>query len=1036
MQPISIRLRGFKGFRAGLGLDEVFIDFTKLPKGLIAIVGKNGMGKTSLLDNLHPFRIMPYKLRESKEWTPGGFSFYDQCFGRNAMKEYIFLIDGKSYKSVILIDAERRKQEAYLYRMDEDGTWMNYSDAVKDGKTGAYDQAVEELVGSPSLFFSSAFRSQDARKLSSYPRSEILSIVCELLNIERIKAQGEKANKTVLALENLADDLERQKLPMIVLLGTVEDLESKRNAAILNIDQREDSLNSLKTELSAVQEKIHHLELANAAQSVTRQRVAEMKQRHASLLSDIKELEEKLNTSVVDFQSESDRISSAIKLFETEQKRDMDALAVEENKEKTEANTELNNIGTRRKTAEALLDRTDEINQATARDAELEQLITDNRIGLNSLNTTHAILNANIAECLSKLSGIARSIEQNNSELVRESTALAAEERREIATADSELAGILTKKKSVEAVLARADEVGKAVLRESELNVHLSASQLRLEELRTDYNSLLVKAAESTSIANELRSCQARLQDLRNQAGGLKGLDCHENGTNQVNKTCKLLATAVAAEKQIPDVVQEINLLLAKQFEMVANQQQLEKIKQDETILADQVAKFEADLVNIRKITLLIHEVNNASTRITELNEQEAAVKDRLSQRKADIAAKLQNLSSRSQDRQKELSAEKEVVSKKNSEADKEMAQVNCDLVSTSEQLSGFEAELVEVRKVAQLVFELDNAASRIGELDTLAASVRIRVDQRVKDIASKRDNLAKRLQNRQSELVSQRENIESRWTTAKPQMEHKLATLKKDASLLVEEIRQLEATLDGGVDGEILVLERVIAIQMDEIATSENSLKGLHAEMGAIQVQLIELDKKQQELGRLDIEIAKIREEMINWKLLAKACSNDGIIALELDDAGPAIASVTNELLHACYGPRFSVRLETQTTKADGGLKEVFDITVFDAERDEEKSIRDMSGGEVTYIEDAITRAFCLYNLHRSDRKYDTLFADEKDGALDADRKHEFMAIKRQALSIGTHDREIFITQTPELYEQADARIELVTGSINMVYV
>ena len=31
MQPVSIKLKGFKGFRAGLGLEEVFIDFTQLP---------------------------------------------------------------------------------------------------------------------------------------------------------------------------------------------------------------------------------------------------------------------------------------------------------------------------------------------------------------------------------------------------------------------------------------------------------------------------------------------------------------------------------------------------------------------------------------------------------------------------------------------------------------------------------------------------------------------------------------------------------------------------------------------------------------------------------------------------------------------------------------------------------------------------------------------------------------------------------------------------------------------------------------------
>jgi exonuclease SbcC len=134
-----------------------------------------------------------------------------------------------------------------------------------------------------------------------------------------------------------------------------------------------------------------------------------------------------------------------------------------------------------------------------------------------------------------------------------------------------------------------------------------------------------------------------------------------------------------------------------------------------------------------------------------------------------------------------------------------------------------------------------------------------------------------------------------------------------------------------------------------------------------------------------------------------------------------------------ACYGPRFSVRLETQSEKTDGTLKETFDITVFDSVRDESKSIRDMSGGEVTTIEDAITRAICLYNLGKSNIIYDTLYSDEKDGALDASRKIEFLQIKRRAMEIGTHRQELFISQTPELHEMADARIVLTETGVTI---
>ena len=53
------------------------------------------------------------------------------------------------------------------------------------------------------------------------------------------------------------------------------------------------------------------------------------------------------------------------------------------------------------------------------------------------------------------------------------------------------------------------------------------------------------------------------------------------------------------------------------------------------------------------------------------------------------------------------------------------------------------------------------------------------------------------------------------------------------------------------------------------------------------------------------------------------------------------------------------------------------------------------------------------------------TLFSDEADGALDADRKRMFMAMKREVLKLGGYEREYFVSQTPELTATADAVIE-----------
>ena len=58
--------------------------------------------------------------------------------------------------------------------------------------------------------------------------------------------------------------------------------------------------------------------------------------------------------------------------------------------------------------------------------------------------------------------------------------------------------------------------------------------------------------------------------------------------------------------------------------------------------------------------------------------------------------------------------------------------------------------------------------------------------------------------------------------------------------------------------------------------------------------------------------------------------------------------------------------------------------------------------------------------------QKYQTLFADESDGALDTAKKEQFVKMKRTVLELGGYEREIFITHTPELWDLADVVIDI----------
>lgn len=259
------------------------------------------------------------------------------------------------------------------------------------------------------------------------------------------------------------------------------------------------------------------------------------------------------------------------------------------------------------------------------------------------------------------------------------------------------------------------------------------------------------------------------------------------------------------------------------------------------------------------------------------------------------------------------------------------------------------------------------------------------------------------------AEAADQVRVIEARYADKRDELQRALAELPPPADVgTLDAARNRVADADRAMhDAETRYSQAVSAV-----ARLESDLESLVAQIEALRPARTKAD-------RLDDEIA-------HWTLLAQGLGNNGVIALSIDDAGPTLASIANDLLNSCYGPRFSVRIDTQTETAKGEAKEAFDLVVFDAERDSEKSIRQMSGGERIWINEALTRAIALYQAQQSGRQYECLFADESDGALDPERKTHFMRMKRKVLEIGGYTSELFISHTPELWEMADSQINL----------
>lgn len=325
---------------------------------------------------------------------------------------------------------------------------------------------------------------------------------------------------------------------------------------------------------------------------------------------------------------------------------------------------------------------------------------------------------------------------------------------------------------------------------------------------------------------------------------------------------------------------------------------------------------------------------------------------------------------------------------------------------------------------VDRLTPEVQQLATRRAELKTLSAEIAAsrRDLQMAIDLAARKpllDAATEGVRKASEELAA----VEAEAKAVRERRQVQQDSLSLQARELDAEVARLGAE---DVSAAIADLERQLTQCREGITAADARIESLirsqatrEVERQAIANELAGLDATQSRANRISDEIA-------SWKLLAKGLGNEGVIALTIDDAGPALTKMVNDLLLACYGMRFTVEIQTQRALASGELREGFEILVHDADIDSTKAVTVMSGGQKVWINECLTRGIALYLASNAGQPYQTLFSDESDGPLDPQRKLQFMRMKREVLRQGGYEREFFISQTPDLVAEADAVINV----------
>jgi exonuclease SbcC len=162
----SLKLRGAIGIWKGLGLDEIEIDFTVFEPGLVTITGKNGNGKSTILENLHPFRTMVSR----------SGSLESHFYLKDSHRILEFEHNNEDYKSYLQIDALTGASKAYLYKGEN---------PLNDGLKKTYDEALEKILGSQDVFFNSVFSGQKSKGIAELKPSERRALFYDLLRLNK-----------------------------------------------------------------------------------------------------------------------------------------------------------------------------------------------------------------------------------------------------------------------------------------------------------------------------------------------------------------------------------------------------------------------------------------------------------------------------------------------------------------------------------------------------------------------------------------------------------------------------------------------------------------------------------------------------------------------------------------------------------------------------------------------------------------------------------------------------------------------------------
>jgi len=201
---VSLKLRGAIGIKKGVQKDEICFNLKDYSNGLIALVGDNGRGKTTLIENCHPYPQLLTRKGKLQNHFCLRDSFREVIFEDRSLKgaghfiKFLIQIDGLNKSGsckYFIFDAVSARS------VDTIDNWIPRPGV--DGTKDPYEEELNNIFGPVELYLRTAFATQrptkDLPDLTDATAGEKKTLFVELAGIEYLQhfseAGSEKAKQ-------------------------------------------------------------------------------------------------------------------------------------------------------------------------------------------------------------------------------------------------------------------------------------------------------------------------------------------------------------------------------------------------------------------------------------------------------------------------------------------------------------------------------------------------------------------------------------------------------------------------------------------------------------------------------------------------------------------------------------------------------------------------------------------------------------------------------------------------------------------------